>query len=76
MFFKKVSTLILIGGLAVGAASCANNNYDSPNSNATPTAQEVEKEDGSMVSTTRGPDGTVTEVRTFETGEVSRVTRT
>jgi hypothetical protein len=75
MILSKASTLVLMGALTLGAAGCANNDYDNANTAATPSAREVEKEDGSMVSTTKATDGTVTEVRTFETGEVARVTR-
>ena len=76
MVLNKIATLVLASALGEGAASCANNNYENTNTAATQTAREVEKEDGSMVSTTTAPDGTVTEVRTFESGEVARVTRT
>jgi hypothetical protein len=36
----------------------------------------VEKEDGSLMSTVTAPDGTKTEVRRFNSGDVSRVVRT
>jgi hypothetical protein len=76
MILNKVSSLVLAGALSLGAASCADYNRENSNTATTPSAQEVEKEDGSVVTETKAPDGTVTEIRTFETGEVSRVTRT
>lgn len=76
MIFSKVSSLVLVGMLSVGAASCANNIHENSNTATAPSAREIEKEDGSVVTETKAPDGTVTEIRTFETGEVARVTRT
>ena len=75
----KLLTVSLLLAFSIGAVGCAENSQQRANSaatTATPTAQEVEKDDGSVVATTTTADGTKTEVRTFKTGEVARVTRT
>ena len=66
-----VSFLLAFSILAMGCAENPQQRVDSAT-----TAQEVEKEDGSVVTTTSTADGTKTEVRTFKSGEVARVTRT
>lgn len=74
----KLLTISLLLAFSVGAIGCAENSQQrvDAKSTTTPTAQEVEKDDGSVVTTTTTADGTKTEVRTFKTGEVVRVTRT
>ena len=74
----KLLTVSFLLAFSFGAIGCAENSQQRVDSttSATPTAQEVEKEDGSVVKTTTTADGTKTEVRTFKSGEVVRVTRT
>jgi hypothetical protein len=74
----KLLTVSLLLAFSIGAIGCAENSQQRVDSTSTaaPTAQEVEKDDGSTVTTTTAADGTKTEVRTFKTGEVVRVTRT
>ena len=74
----KLLALTFLLAFSIGAAGCAENSQQRVDSasGAAPTAQEVEKDDGSVVKTTTNGDGTKTEVRTFKTGEVVRVTRT
>ncbi len=74
----KLLTVTFLLAFSIGAIGCAESSQqrvDSTSSTA-PTAQEVEKDDGSVVATNTAADGTKTEVRTFKTGEVVRVTRT
>ena len=75
----KLSTIVLLLAVSLAAIGCAENSQPaaSPSTTtATQNAQQVEKDDGSIVATTTAADGTKTEVRTFKTGEVARVTRT
>ncbi|HEX5735026.1 MAG TPA: hypothetical protein VF131_19505 [Blastocatellia bacterium] len=78
MKLMKVSTIVLLLAVSLAAIGCAENSQSAgpPSTTATQNAQEVEKDDGSIVATTTATDGTKTEVRTFKTGEVARVTRT
>jgi hypothetical protein len=75
----KLSTIVLLLAVSLAAIGCAESSQPagSPSTTtATQNAQEVEKDDGSIVATTTAADGTKTEVRTFKTGDVARVTRT
>jgi hypothetical protein len=76
----KLTTMVLLLAVSIWAVGCAENSQQPAGSTSTTTAtqnaQQVEKDDGSMVATTTATDGTKTEVRTFKTGEVARVTRT
>ena len=74
----KLLTVSFLLAFSIGALGCAENSQHRVDSTAgtAPTAQEVEKDDGSVVKTTTTADGTKTEVRTFKNGEVVRVTRT
>lgn len=75
----KLSTIILALAVSFGAIGCTEHTQSAgtpSTTTATQNAQEVEKDDGSVVATTTAADGTKTEVRTFKTGEVARVTRT
>jgi hypothetical protein len=74
----KLSTIVLLLAVSLAAIGCAENSQPASPSTTTATqnAQQVEKDDGSIVATTTAADGTKTEVRTFKTGEVARVTRT
>ena len=69
---KILSTFCLTAVLAAGAMGLPTNQ---PQSQDQPS-QSMKKSDGSMVSTTVASDGTKTEVRTFETGDIVRITRT
>jgi hypothetical protein len=74
----KLLTVSFLLAFSIGAVGCAEHSQQRADSSpsATPTAQEVAKDDGSVVTTTTTADGTKTEVRAFKTGEVARVTRT
>jgi hypothetical protein len=72
----RIAVLIFVSAFAFAAMGCDQRSA-SENTNSSPqSAREVEKEDGSTVAVTDAPDGTKTEVRSFKTGEVARVTRT
>ena len=80
----KLTTLMIISALSFAVIGCANS--DSPDqqgeagqgdksAQAATSPGEIKKADGSIVATSQLQDGTKTEVRSFETGEVARVTR-
>lgn len=62
-----LSLLLSLG--TVGFAQTASHNHSQDN-------QTITKSDGSVVEMVIAPDGTKTEVRTFKTGDVARITRT
>ncbi len=72
----RLAIVILISVLIFSVIGCATDEDHLNKPYAGTDAKEVEKEDGSTVAVTQSPDGTKTEVRTFKTGEVARVTRT
>jgi hypothetical protein len=73
----RLSILIFVSALSLAALGCHQAaEPENTNSSAAQAAREVEKEDGSTVAVVDAPDGTKTEVRSFKTGEVARVTRT
>jgi hypothetical protein len=80
MKFIKLTTIVLLLACTIWATGCADHSQPAGTTTSTTTAtqnaQQVEKDDGSMVATTTAADGTKTEVRTFKSGEVTRVTRT
>jgi hypothetical protein len=69
---KVLSTFCLVAALAVGAMGLPTDQTQSQDQ----PSQSMKKSDGSIVSTTVAQDGTKTEVRTFETGDIARITRT
>jgi hypothetical protein len=69
---KILSTLCLTAVLAAPALGLPAGGQQSHDQ----SAQSMKKSDGSVVSTTIAPDGTKTEVRSFETGDIVRITRT
>ena len=69
---KILSTFCLVAVLAVGAMGLPTDQTQSQDQ----PSQSMKKSDGSIVSTTVAQDGTKTEVRTFETGDIARITRT
>ncbi|HEX8090266.1 MAG TPA: hypothetical protein VF762_15515 [Blastocatellia bacterium] len=72
---KLLSTLCLTVVLSVGAMGWPQGEQQSTPTQNHPD-QSMTKSDGSMVTTTIAPDGTKTEVRTFKTGDIARITRT
>jgi hypothetical protein len=72
---KILSTLCLTAVLAVGAMGSPIGEQQST-ATQNQSDQSLKKSDGSMVMTTTASDGTKTEVRTFETGDIARITRT
>jgi hypothetical protein len=73
---KLISASILSLMLAIGALAGSQTTSGSPHLHNTQSPQKVTRSDGSMVETTVAEDGTKTEVRTFNSGDISRVTRT
>jgi len=81
----RLATLIFAGALAFAAIGCSGDaakedNAATENSNqgaaSTESPGEIKLDDGSTLTVSQLPDGTRTEVWTFESGEVARVTRT
>ncbi|MCI0489901.1 MAG: hypothetical protein L0229_25190 [Blastocatellia bacterium] len=83
----KLTTLILVSAFVFAVIGCATD--DAPpaqpageagqgdkSAQPVPPTGEIKLEDGSTIALSELPDGTKTEARTFETGEVARVTRT
>lgn len=66
----RFSICALSLALAVGASGCATDREGSVSATL-----ESKQADGSTVAVSTAPDNTKTEVRTFETGEIARVTR-
>src|SRR5512138_4899 len=63
--------------LIISTFGCAEaNKNSSPDLTRAQPAREGRQADGSMVTISTAPDGTKTETRTFESGEVAQVTRT
>ena len=67
----KTSLVALIFLFSLFALACS----DFHEQQATSGDKTLQKSDGSKVATTTAADGTRTEVRTFPSGDVSRVTR-
>lgn len=68
----KYTLLTVIFALALAAFGCADGNKDL---RATKSDQSAVKQDGSTVVVSTEPGGIKSEVRTFPSGEVARVTR-
>jgi hypothetical protein len=73
---RVLSAFILSGALAVGAFGLTGESRVAAMQHQHTHDDAVTKSDGSVVKTTVSKDGTRTEVRTFESGDVARVTRT
>jgi hypothetical protein len=74
MKLVRVSIIILVSAFIFAATGCGL--HEGRNDAHSQAAKEVEKPDGSTVAVSTNTDGTKTEVRTFKTGDVARVTRT
>ncbi|MFP5262574.1 MAG: hypothetical protein ACLGJB_11770 [Blastocatellia bacterium] len=72
---KLLSTLCLTVALSAGAMGWPQVEQ-LPAASQNHSDQSVTKSDGSVVVTTVAEDGTKTEVRTFKTGDIARITRT
>jgi len=66
-----LAALVFLALLVTGACSQLHEQHS-----ASGKSQAVQKSDGSKVETTTAADGTRTEIRSFPSGDVSRVTRT
>jgi len=78
---RILSVLGLTIALSVGTAAVAqteghNHQSQSNQSQNNQSQPKVTKSDGSVVEVVIAPDGTKTEVRTFKTGDIARITRT
>ena len=73
----RFAIIIILLALSFSAVGCndANNNAHSDLARTQP-AKPGRQADGSIISISTAPDGTKTETRTFESGEIARVTRT
>lgn len=70
----RLSIIILVSAFIFAATGCGL--HDGHKDASSQAAKEVEKPDGSTVAVSTNTDGTKTEVRTFKSGDVARVTRT
>lgn len=73
---RMLSVLGLSIALSVGTAAFAQTEGHNHASQSNQSQPKVTKSDGSMVEIVIAPDGTKTEVRTFKTGDIARITRT
>ena len=73
---RILSVLGLTIALSFGTAAFAQTEGHSHQAQSSQSPSKVTKSDGSTVEIVVAPDGTKTEIRTFETGDIARITRT
>lgn len=73
---RILSVLGLTIALSFGTAAFAQTEGHSHHAQSNQSPSKVTKSDGSTVEIIVAPDGTKTEIRTFERGDISRITRT
>ncbi len=73
---RILSVLGLTIALSFGTAAFAQTEGHSHHAQSNQSPSKVTKSDGSTVEIVVAPDGTKTEIRTFETGDIARITRT
>ncbi|HJQ71074.1 MAG TPA: hypothetical protein VKA70_19015 [Blastocatellia bacterium] len=73
---RILSVLGLAIALSFGTAAFAQTEGHTHHAQAAQSPSKVTRSDGSTVETVIAPDGTKTEVRVFQTGDIARITRT
>src|SRR5687767_294211 len=69
-------TIALSFGTVAFAQTEGHSHHAQSSQQSSPSPSKMTKSDGSTVEIVVAPDGTKTEIRTFETGDIARITRT